>query len=56
MLEIRLLDVDLVVLDAAWGTLFGTWEVFDAGDGLVAAEVDDEEVREGSTLGGLPVG
>ncbi len=51
-----LVEVNLVVLDAAWGTLLCAWEVFQGSDGLLAAEVDDEKVGQGCALLCLPVG
>ena len=36
--------------------MLGTRQVFEGGDGLLAAKVDDKEVGQGGTLLGLPVG
>ena len=51
-----LLHVDAVLLHAARSTSLGTGQVFEACDGLFAAQVNYEEVGERSTLDGLPVG
>lgn len=44
------------ILYAAWCTLFGTRQIFEGFDGLLRAEVDDEEVRCVLTFLRLPVG
>ena len=45
-LKKELINEDLVILDASWCTLFGTWQIFESGDGLYGAKVDDEKVWE----------
>ena len=42
----ELINEDLVILDASGCTLFGTWQIFESGDGLYGAKVDDEKVWE----------
>lgn len=39
-----LIDVYSVILHAGRSALFCSWQIFQSGDGLLRAEVDDEEV------------
>ena len=50
------IEINLVVLHAARSTLLGTGQIFEGRNGLLATQIDDDEVGQRSTLLGLPVG
>ena len=51
-----LVKVDLELLDAAWGALLGARQILEGGDGLHAAQVDDQQMGGLSRALRLPVG
>ena len=52
----KLIEIDFKCLDAARGTLLGTGQILQGCDGLLRAEVDDQQVGSLSRLLRLPVG
>ena len=51
-----LIDKHLKILDRTRGALFGTREVVEGGNGLLATKIDDYQMRQGGCLGCTPVG